>query len=127
MNVVEEIKEIVAKLDKIDDYNNSLGNKLSVVDSKTQDLLHYIENNKINVLWCYRMLKEIKSLRQERRKIKNDMELLSKYNEHKNKIISKDNRQFLLAEVYKKEKLLGKNYVNKQYTENEMQKIIKGV
>lgn len=70
MNVVEEIKEIIAKLDKIDDYNNSLGDKLSVVDSKTQDLLHYIENNKINVLWCYRMLKEIKSLRQERRKIK---------------------------------------------------------
>lgn len=99
MNVVEEIKEIVAKLDKIDDYNNSLCDKLSVVDSKTQDLLHYIENNKINVLWCYRMLKEIKSLRQERRKIKNDMELLSKYNEHKNKIISKDNRQFLLAEA----------------------------
>jgi hypothetical protein len=55
------------------------------------------------------------------------MELLSKYNEHKNKIISKDNRQFLLAEVYKKEKTLGKKYVNKQYTEDEMQKIIKGV
>lgn len=36
------------------------------------------------------------------------MELLSKYNEHKNKIISKDNRQFLLTEVYKKEKSLGK-------------------
>ena len=86
-----------------------------------------IENNKINVLWCYRMLKEIKFLRQERRKIKNDMELLSKYNEHKNKIISKDNRQFLLTEVYKKEKTLGKKYVNKQYTEDEMQKIIKGV
>ena len=72
MNVVEEIKEIVAKLDKIDDYNNSLCDKLSVVDSKTQDLLHYIEN-------------------------------------------------------YKKEKTLGKKYVNKQYTEYEMQKIIKGV
>ena len=35
MNVVEEIKEIIAKLDRIDDYNNSLGDKLSVVDSKT--------------------------------------------------------------------------------------------
>lgn len=127
MDVIEEIKNIVDKLDKIDDYSDSLSDKLSVVDSKLQDLLHYIENNKINVLWCYRMLKEIKSLRQERRKIKNDMELLSKYNEYKNKIISKDNRQFLLAEVYKKEKTLGKKYVNKQYTEDEMQKIIKGV
>ena len=127
MNVIEEIKEVVDKLDKIDDYSNSLNDKLSVVDSKLQDLLHYIENNKINVLWCYRMIKEIKVLREERRKIKNDMELLSKYNEHKNKIISKDNRQFLLTEVYKKEKSLGKKYVNKQYTEGEIQKIIKGV
>ena len=98
-----------------------------MVDSKLQDLLHYIENNKINVLWCYRMIKEIKVLREERRKIKNDMELLSKYSEQKNKIISKENRQFLMTEIYKKEKLLGKNYTNKQYTEEEMQKILKGV
>lgn len=127
MNVIEEIKNIVDKLDKIDDYSDSLSDKLSVVDSKLQDLLHYIENNKINVLWCYRMIKEIKVLREERRKIKNDMELLSKYSEQKNKIISKENRQFLMTEIYKKEKILGKNYTNKQYTEEEMQKILKGV
>lgn len=127
MDVIEEIKNIVEKLDKIDDYSDSLSDKLSVVDSKLQDLLHYIENNKINVLWCYRMIKEIKVLREERRKIKNDMELLSKYSEQKNKIISKENRQFLMTEIYKKEKILGKNYTNKQYTEEEMQKILKGV
>ena len=127
MNVTEEIKEVVERLDRIDEYNNSLTDNLSELDCKQQDLLHYIENNKINVLWCYRMLKEIKQIRQKRRKVKNDMELLSKYNEHKNKMISKENRQFLLAEVYKKEKMLSKNYTNKQYTEEEMQKIIKGV
>lgn len=127
MDVIEEIKNIVDKLDRIDDYSDSLSDKLSVVDSKLQDLLHYIENNKINILWCYRMIKEIKVLREERRKIKNDMELLSKYSEQKNKIISKENRQFLMTEIYKKEKLLGKNYTNKQYTEEEMQKILKGV
>lgn len=127
MDVIEEIKNIVEKLDKIDDYSDSLSDKLSVIDSKLQDLLHYIENNKVNVLWCYRMIKEIKMLREERRKIKNDMELLSKYSEQKNKIISKENRQFLMTEIYKKEKLLGKNYTNKQYTEEEMKKILKGV
>lgn len=127
MNVTEEIKEVVERLDRIDEYNNSLTDNLSELDCKQQDLLHYIENNKINVLWCYRMLKEIKQIRQKRRKVKNDMELLSKYNEQKTKIISKDNRQFLLTEIYKKEKSLSKNYTNKQYTEEEMQKIIKGV
>lgn len=127
MNVIEEIKEVVERLDKIDEYNSTLLDKLSELDQKQQDLLHYIENNKINVLWCYRMIKEIKTIREQRRKVKNDMELLSKYNEQKTKMISKENRQFLLAEIYKKEKTLGKNYTNKQYTEEEMQKIIKGV
>ena len=127
MNVAEEIKDVVERLNRIDEYNNSLTDNLSELDCKQQDLLHYIENNKINVLWCYRMIKEIKQIRQKRRKVKNDMELLSKYNEHKNKMISKENRQFLLAEVYKKEKMLSKNYTNKQYTDEEMQKIIKGV
>lgn len=127
MNVTEEIKEVVERLDRIDEYNNSLTDNLSELDCKQQDLLHYIENNKINVLWCYRMIKEIKQIREKRRKVKNDMELLSKYNEQKNKMISKENRQFLLAEIYKKEKMLSKNYTNKQYTEEEMQKIIKGV
>lgn len=127
MNVTEEIKEVVERLDRLDEYNTSLTDNLSELDCKQQDLLHYIENNKINVLWCYRMLKEIKQIRQKRRKVKNDMELLSKYNEQKTKIISKDNRQFLLTEIYKKEKMLSKNYTNKQYTDEEMQKIIKGV
>lgn len=127
MNVIDEIKEVVERLDRIDEYSNSLTDNLSELDCKQQDLLHYIENNKINVLWCYRMIKEIKQIREKRRKVKNDMELLSKYNEQKNKMISKENRQFLLAEIYKKEKMLSKNYTNKQYTEEEMQKIIKGV
>lgn len=127
MNVTEEIKEVVERLDRIDEYNNSLTDNLSELDCKMQDLLHYIENNKINVLWCYRMIKEIKQIREQRRKVKNDMDLLSKYNEQKTKIISKENRQFLLTEIYKKEKTLSKNYTNKQYTEEEMQKIIKGV
>lgn len=127
MNVAEEIKDVVERLDRIDEYSNSLTDNLSELDCKMQDLLHYIENNKINVLWCYRMIKEIKQIREKRRKVKNDMELLSKYNEQKNKMISKENRQFLLTEIYKKEKTLSKNYTNKQYTEEEMQKIIKGV
>ena len=127
MNVAEEIKDVVERLDRIDEYSNSLTDNLSELDCKMQDLLHYIENNKINVLWCYRMIKEIKQIREKRRKVKNDMELLSKYNEQKNKMISKENRQFLMTEIYKREKMLSKNYTNKQYTEEEMQKIIKGV
>ena len=126
MDVVEKVKEVIAKLDEIDNYADSLTDKLSNYDSKEQDLLHYIEENKINVLWCYRFLKEIKSIRQERRKIKNDMELLYKYNEQKTKLASKDYRQFLLSEMCKREKSLNQPYKNRIYTEEEIQKVLKG-
>lgn len=127
MDVIEEITQAIDTLNKIDDYGSTLTDKLSVLDSKEQDLLHYIENNKINILWCYRMIKEIKTIRVERRKIKNDMELMSKFNDVKNRLASKDSRVFILSEIHKKDKQLQTVYKNRQYTEEEMQKIIKGV
>lgn len=126
MEVIEEIKNIVKKLDEIDNYNSSLNERLSVLDSKQQDLLHFIENNKINILWCYKLVKEIKNVREERRKVKNDMDMLSKYNEQKNKLLSKDNRQFLLAELHKREKTQGRKYSNKQYTQEELNNLLGG-
>ena len=127
MDVIEEITEIVDRLNKIDEYNSTLIDNLSSLDCKQQDLLHYIENNKINVLWCYRMLKEMKQIRMNRRKVKNDIELLSKFNDQKKKIISKENRKFILTELNKKNKQLQTNYKNRQYTDEELQKILKGV
>ena len=127
MNVIEEIKEVVDKLDKIDEYNSTLNEELSINDGKELDLLHFIENNKINVLWCYRVIKEIKKIRECRRKVKNDMELINKFNEQKNKLITKENRQFLLTELHKREKTLNLPYKNRQYTDEELQKILKGV
>ena len=126
MNVIEELKNVVYKLDILDEYSSTLNEELSKVDCKMQDLLHYIEFNKISVKWCYRMIKEMKNLREQRRKIKNDMELLSKYTEQKNKLLSLDNRKFFMAEIYKKDKLINQPYRNREYTEEDMQQIIKG-
>lgn len=127
MDVIKEINEVVNRLNKIDEYSSTLADNLSELDCKQQDLLHYIENAKVSVLWVYRMIKELKNVRINRRKVKNDMELLSKFNEQKTKLLSKENRQFMLAEIHKKEKMLGKKYTNKQYTEEGLQKILKGV
>lgn len=128
MDVVEELKKAIEILNRIDDYSNSLTTELSELDSKEQDLLHYIEGNKINVLWCYRIVKEIKNVREERRKVKNDMSILSKYNETKAKLPSKECRQFLLADICKYSKILNNTkYKNRVYSEEEIQKILKGV
>lgn len=127
MDVINKITEAVDLLNEVDDYGSTLVSKLSELDSKEQDLLHYIENNKISILWCYRMIKQIKTLREERRKVKNDMELVYKFNEVKTKMISgKENRQFMMVDLRKKEKQLQTTYKNRQYSEEDIQKIIGG-
>ena len=121
-----KITESIELLDAIDEYGGTLVSRLSVLDCKEQDLLHYIEDNKINVLWCYNIVKQLKNIREERRKVKHDMELISRFNDVKNKIISTDNRQFIMTELHKKEKQLNTTYRNRQYSEEDIQKILRG-
>lgn len=128
MNVIEKITQVVEILNEIEQYDSGLSQLLSEVDEREQDLLHYIENNKINMLWCYKYVKELKTIREKRRSIKNDMERLTKFKEHKTKLVSTiDNRQLMLSEMHKREKQLNCPYKNRRYTEEEMQKILKGV
>lgn len=128
MDVLKAITEIVDKLNEIDNYDSGLSQLLSECDEREQDLLHYIENNKINMLWCYKYVRELKSIREKRRNIKNDMERITKFKEHKTKLVSTiDNRQLMLAELNKREKQLNCPYKNRRYAEEELQKILKGV
>ena len=128
MDVLKTITEIVNKLNEIDNYDSSLSQLLSECNEKEQDLLHYIENNKINMLWCYKYVRELKNVREKRRNIKNDIERIMKFKEQKTKLASTmDNRQLMLAELNKREKQLNCPYKNRRYTEEELQKILKGV
>lgn len=128
MDVLKTIAEIVDKLNELDNYDNGLSQLLSECDEKEQDLLHYIENNKINMLWCYKYVRELKNIREKRRNIKNDMERITKFKEQKTKLVSTiDNRQLMLAELNKREKQLNCPYKNRRYAEEELQKILKGV
>lgn len=128
MDVLKTITEIVNKLNEIDNYDSGLSQLLSECDEREQDLLHYIENNKINMLWCYKYVRELKNIREKRRNIKNDIERIMKFKEQKTKLASTmDNRQLMLAELNKREKQLNCPYKNRRYTEEELQKILKGV
>jgi len=127
MDVIQEITDVVNKLNEIDKYASTLQDKLRVENEKELDLLHYVENNKISMLWCYRFVKKMKDIRIDRRKIKNDIEILARFADVKEKLSSETNRQFILAELHKKENQINQPYKNRQYTEEDMQKILKGV
>ena len=127
MDIMAKLTDAIDILNTIDEYDAALSYKLSELDCKEQDLLHHIEDNKINILWCYNIVKKIKEIRIERRKIKNDMELMSRYNEIKSKMTSKENRQFILVELHKKEKQLQTTYKNRQYSEDDIKAILMGI
>ena len=59
MEIVKTLQDIVNELDSIDTYDEGIAGRLSEIDLKIQDLLHYIENNKISILWSYKYMVEL--------------------------------------------------------------------
>jgi hypothetical protein len=116
MEIINKLEEICGELDLLQDYTDNLANDLSYADSKRCDLEHFIEHNKINSKNSYRICKEMQKVLLERRKIKNDMELNRVMTINFNKLISKDHRKFLLAEIKKTNGKLNKPYNNRVYT-----------
>ena len=54
------------------------------------------------------------------------MELSAAFYNNKNKLISTENRKFLLIELHKKDKQLKTEYKNRYYQECEIENILKG-
>lgn len=123
-SVIDKVKTISDELDSLQMYFDKLSIELSQVDSKISDIMHYIENNKIKSKGCYRLIQELKRLREDRRNIKRDMELSRTFNTHLNKIISTENRKFLLVELNKTNKKLDTQYKNRVYTEEEIRELV---
>ncbi len=124
MDIIEEITNISKSLNKVQNYMRNLPSQLEKLNWKLLDLEHLIENNTLTTKECYRIVREIKKVRIERRKVKNDIELYNSFKENQNKLTTIENRQFLLAELNKIKKSLGTKYKNRVYTEEEIKEIL---
>ncbi len=76
MNIKDKVIEISKLLDELDEYDETLYSSLTHEENKILDLLHIIEFNKLSTKQCYRVIKELHTTRNTRRKIKNDIELM---------------------------------------------------
>lgn len=124
MEIIDKVKEVSELMNELQSYTNNLNSNLQVVDFKINDLLHLIESEKLDTKACYRIIKELKNVRIERRKIKNDMELSKTLNLNLNKLLGIENRQFLLAELNKTNNHLNAKYKNRVYTEEEIKELM---
>lgn len=126
INIIEELNTAIEILNRIDEYTSTLVDALSNYDKMTTDLLHYIENNTLNASQSCKLIREIKRIRLERRKIKNDMELSKVYKDNINKLVNIDNRSMLMSKIHKTEKQLESEYQNRIYTQEDINNILKG-
>lgn len=124
MDIVEEITNAIKILDEVEVYTESLCEALSNQDQKTSDLLHYIENNNINAAQSCHLIKEIKKVRMERRKIKNDMEIARAFKDNIGKLINTENRKMILSKLHKTSKQLESEYKNRIYTTQDFTEIL---
>lgn len=126
VNVLSELKEVITSLDKVDSYFDSMSESMQNVDYKICDLMHLIEDGSLKTNECYRIVRELKKLRQERRRLKNDYQMILTYKNNHSRLNNENNRKLLLGELHKTEKQLGKNYKNRVYTEEEIKNILGG-
>ena len=124
--MIEEIKEAVSLLDKIDEYNEILPSLMSNNDLAISDLYHYIENNSLSSKSSYRMIKELKERLKERRKLKNQQAIMNVYNNQKQKLIELNNRKMLVVNLCKEQKKLKTPYKNRIYEETELKENLEG-
>lgn len=125
MAILDNIKESVKLLKENDEYFQQLNGLISQTDQKTDYWLHYIEFNSVSLKEMYRIFKEIKKLRLERRKYKNDFELMKVFKDNEQKLCNPANREMLLNQVCKTDnRQKNAKYNYDAYTEEEKNAIL---
>ena len=125
MNVLDNIKQAIDLLEQNEEYYDGLHDLLSKLDKKIDYWLHYIEFNNIKVTETYKIIKEVKRLREERRILKNDIELIKAYKENESKMQNVSNRKILLTQLCKIDnKQKNAKYSYDAYTEEEANEIL---
>lgn len=123
MEIEELLKTMLVFFQDIDKRLEKLSKELSIADTKQQELLHYIENHNLNAVDSCKIIKLLKTVREERREIKNEINVVQSLKDtfvdkYKNKFIEKDLIQALKNLKELSEKQNNPSYTYKFLTEN---------
>ena len=116
MEIEDLLKTMLVFFQDIDKRLEKLSKELSITDTKQQELLHYIENHNLNAVESCKIIKLLKTVREERREIKNEINVVQSLKDtfvdkYKNKFIEKD-----LIKALKNLKELSEKQNNPSYT-----------
>ena len=121
--ILSQIYDISKQMTDLDEYFDKLPTLQSKVDEEISDLLHYIENNQLNLKQSAKMIKLLQEKRLIRRGLSNDNIIKNTYNNHKNKLIINVQRPFFLNEINKKARELNSTYRNRQLSNKNIKEL----
>lgn len=98
-------------------------NKLNAINDAIFDVLHYIENHELSRPGKIAMMDELQDLRKQRRDIKQMWEIYNTYGINRNKLVQKENREFLIHALKQKDKELNSEYRYRYYTEETLNEL----
>ncbi len=116
MEIEDILKYTLTLFQDIDKRLSELRNQQSIWDIKQDELLHYIENHNIDAVRACKIVKQLKYVRGERRKVKDEIDVVVSLkntfiDKYKNKFIEKD-----LIQTLKNLKELEQRKNNPKYT-----------
>ena len=123
MEIKDLLKTMLVFFQDIDKRLEKLSKELSIADTKQQELLHYIENHNLNAVDSCKIIKLLKTVREERREIKNEINVVQSLKDtfvdkYKNKFIEKDLIQALMNLKELSEKQNNPSYTYKFLTKD---------
>lgn len=125
LELKEDISNLISNIRNIEEEYTKVLDKyaedVSVADKKQEDILHYLEFNNLNTVAAYRLVKELQEVREERRKAKDNIDLLNRIS-LRLKFNDKDKSINKILES-KEQQLRDRSYKMKYYSEKEIKNI----
>lgn len=120
---LKKLHDICNLLDEIDELIKTNSIRLSDIDQAKSDLEHTLENEELNNNEFLNISKELKRVMKVRRGIKNESEIITSYNENKQKLIFQNQREFFKNAIGIKNKNLNQPYKNRVYTVEQINEL----
>ena len=117
-NRISNIRNIEEEYTKVLD---KYAEDASVADKKQEDILHYLEFNNLNTVAAYRLVKELQEVRKERRKAKDNIDLLNKIS-LRLRFNNRDENVYKILES-KEQQVRSRSYKTRYYSEKEIENI----
>ena len=121
---LKKLQDCINDLNELDEIINTNPERQRKIDLELSDWYHFLQNKDLNRESLANVAERIATLRKERASMHKEYDIIKKFNELKDRLNSKENRQFMIVEIHKTLKEWETPYKNRILTENQIQEVV---